>query len=612
MEEKRLQRFYTVRPGDTLFTIAKRWELPVVSVIAANNLVVPYTIFPGQQLSIPPGVTSYRVKAGDSVYKISQLYGVPMSVVIEANRLQAPYFISPDQLLFIPAGVSYYVVQPGETLFQIARRFNVLTAGHSCPEIIRQVNQLPSFEIFPGMRLNIPYAPPGTDGLIAYTSDRSGTYDIWLYVLRNGGHIQVTKGLGAAFSQPNWSPDSTRIAFAGQNRIICVLHLGSEEAALIDQFEEEALFTLHWSPDSQRLAYVKLNQIILYNVTSHQAKSFSEPGATDVQFFPSGEEILFQAPDETGISQLFRMRTDGTNKQQITQNQEFPLHNVQLSPDGRFALYTSPGVSISIIYSIDLASGEIFEVRGGPLAKNYYPKWSPDASRIGYSATAFSERGNFSLIRTAGRRGENDRTCAVSDCFATPVTWSPDSEKIAYLSGCRAEQMFAGEMWYLDLTHPVPIQLIAGIRITSLQWSPLSISPPRKTYYNEVFKVTFEYPFNWLEVSPDRYEGEDGFFQIAAISAGPNLEELCRNEAFHALLPYGTQPQILETNIQSQEACFIFPSRDQPPEMADQAALIVRYPSPVDIQGETYNYFILWASKQQINELALSLTFLNM
>lgn len=63
-----MQFFYTVRPGDTLSQIARRWELPIESLIAANNLKPPYTIFVGQQLSIPPGVNVVRVKPGDSVF----------------------------------------------------------------------------------------------------------------------------------------------------------------------------------------------------------------------------------------------------------------------------------------------------------------------------------------------------------------------------------------------------------------------------------------------------------------------------------------------------------------------------------------------------------------
>lgn len=479
------QYFYTVRPGDTLFQTAKRWELPIATLIAANNLAPPYTIFVGQQLSIPPGVTRYRVQQGDSVYRISQLYGLPMSVIIETNKLQAPYVIYPEQLLHIPPGVPYYIVQPGDTLFLIARRYNVVTSRHSNAELIRQVNQLPTFDTFPGMRLIIPYAPPGETGLLAYISDHGGDYDIWIYDLLNGVHVQLTDGLADFFTVPFWSPDSSQIAFVGKNRIVHVLHLTSREIAQIDQLVEGEVHTLDWSADSQRLVYTKQNQVILYNIISHQVQTIIEQGATDVQWFPDGTKLLFQAPDATGISQLFRIRIDGTGKQQITRNQQGPLNYVRLSPNGRFALYTTPGASISIIHTVDLFTGHVFEVRGGPLAKNYFPEWSPDSRSIAYSATAFTELGYFSLIRTGGISGENDRTWAISDCFATPVTWSSESIKIVYLSGCTEEQS-ARSMWYVDLNHPVPIKLISGIKIASVKWSPIPIKLPRRTYSNTV------------------------------------------------------------------------------------------------------------------------------
>src|SRR5687767_4154659 len=108
-----MQLFYTVRPGDTLYKIARRWELPLETLIAANNLTSPNSIYVGQQLSVPPGVDVIRVKQGDTVNQISQYFGVPASVIIQANELQPPYVIQAGQLLKVLPGVPYYVVQPG-------------------------------------------------------------------------------------------------------------------------------------------------------------------------------------------------------------------------------------------------------------------------------------------------------------------------------------------------------------------------------------------------------------------------------------------------------------------------------------------------------------------
>jgi TolB protein len=75
-------------------------------------------------------------------------------------------------------------------------------------------------------------------------------------------------------------------------------------------------------------------------------------------------------------------------------------------------------------------------------------------------------------------------------------------------------------------------------------------------------------------------------------------------------MPYGSQPIINKSNIQLQDACFIYPSKDQPQEMKRQAALIVNYPDPIQIQGTLYHFFILWANIDYINKIGSTLNFI--
>ncbi len=605
-----IQFFYVVRPGDTLTRLANRWELPVKSLIAASNLKSPYAITVGQQLSIPPGVNTYRVQSGDSVYRISQLYGVPISVITLANSLKPPYVLKVGQLLTIPLGVSYYVVQPGDTLLQIAQRYNVTTGGKSNAELIRKTNKLPSMTVNAGMKLVIPYAPLGDPGFIAYTSNDGDTYDIWVYNLQNGENKRLTNQLADSVSQPIWSPDSRRIAFVGKNRVIYIIYVDTGLIAAIDQLEEGDDFNLDWSPDSKSLAYVARGIIMLYNATLHEAQRIMVPGATNVNWFPNGSELLFQALDASGISQLFRIGTNGAGKQQITKNTGGPLHDIRLSPDGFYALYTTPGASISMINTVEIATGTVHEVKGGPLAKNYYPEWSPDSLRIAFSATAFDDRGYFSQIRTVKRKGENERTWAISNCYSTPVTWSSDGRKIAYLLGCQ-EQKFANEMWVIDLGHPAPIQLMKGVPILSLQWSPTpTMDLLQSEFTNETFDVNFQYPASWHRVNDERYEGSDGFFQISALFGTGAIDGICHAEAFQQLMPYGSSPQIIDVQNSYVESCIILPSADQPADMKGQAAFIVKYPNPIQIDGVYYNYFILWADKEHIQRISSTLLFL--
>ncbi|SHF16263.1 LysM domain-containing protein [Desulfofundulus australicus DSM 11792] len=44
---------YVVQPGDTLWQIARRFGVPLSSLIETNNLVNPHEIYPGQAIIIP-------------------------------------------------------------------------------------------------------------------------------------------------------------------------------------------------------------------------------------------------------------------------------------------------------------------------------------------------------------------------------------------------------------------------------------------------------------------------------------------------------------------------------------------------------------------------------
>lgn len=436
-----------------------------------------------------------------------------------------------------------------------------------------------------------------------------GSYDIWLYHALTSRTMKLTQNLGEEFSIPYWSPDLQHIAFIGKNNTVMVLNLNSRTWAQIDQIEPYTL--LSWSPDSHYLTYVKDHRIVIYNIYTHTSCSIVQYGVTDVQWFPSGEAFLFAAPDEAGITQLYKINRDGMNKQQLTHNTEGPLHNVRISPNGEFALYTSPGASISLITTVNLSTGVSYQLQGGPQAKNYFPEWSPDSTTVAYSATDIVNNQYVSLIQTDSRVGGQQKTWAVSTCFSTPLSWSPDGKRLAYLSGCSNQEQ-ADEIWVIHLDHPNhPTKIVEAKWITSLAWSPqFHEHDSYKLYLNEVYKVSFYYPRNWRKVTEERFEGSDGFFQISAISSEEELHAICRAEAFHVLQPYGTNPRIFPALVQAQEACFIFPSEDQPVEMRNQAALIVKYPTPIVIQGNTYSYFILWADQDHLISLVKTLTFI--
>ena len=321
--------------------------------------------------------------------------------------------------------------------------------------------------IIPGMALAVPYPTPGGPGRIAVVLNDSLNYYLGLYQPVTGELITSAINVIDETSKIFWSPDRTRIASLDGNGIITIIDVTSNRVSRIDQTSQPAF--VDWAPDSRRIVYSNGSVIRIYDVSNNTYQAISRPEALYVQWFPNGAELLYEAKDEAGISQLYRSNADGSNESRITNNGNGSFNEVRLSPNGNFVLYTTPGVSISEIYTIELATGNISKIPGGPEAKNYFPAWSPDSARIAYSSTQFINGKYYSLIRLSGARGEGDTTLAISSCYATPVAWSPDSRRIAYLSGCRDENPPV-EVWSIDTRKPVPINVLSGFAFYNLDW----------------------------------------------------------------------------------------------------------------------------------------------
>lgn len=130
-------------------------------------------------------------------------------------------------------------------------------------------------------------------------------------------------------------------------------------------------------------------------------------------------------------------------------------------------------------------------------------------------------------------------------------------------------------------------------------------------YTNEVYRIKLVYPYRWSRISNERYEGIDGFFHISSIPGNGPMEEICNKEAHHKYKPYGTQPSISETLTAGNSSCIIMPSEDQLMDMRGQSALIVKYDTPIEIDGISYGYLIIWTDKNHIKDIADTLEFLS-
>ena len=100
-------RRYQVASGDTLGTIAERFDVTLDTIISFNALRRERDLREGLELVIPSysGVR-YTVRRGDNLSRIAERYGVSLDAILDVNDL-ASSLITPGQILLIPgAGLS--------------------------------------------------------------------------------------------------------------------------------------------------------------------------------------------------------------------------------------------------------------------------------------------------------------------------------------------------------------------------------------------------------------------------------------------------------------------------------------------------------------------------
>ena len=144
---------YTVRPEDTMLSIAARFGVSASELARANGLAWDSWVYAGQRLMVPDSGGAYVVQRGDTLYAIARHFGTTVHAIMEANGL-ANDRIYAGQILTVPgpqaASCTTYVVRQGDTLYSIALRFST-----SVPALM-EANALTTSQIYSGQSLRIP------------------------------------------------------------------------------------------------------------------------------------------------------------------------------------------------------------------------------------------------------------------------------------------------------------------------------------------------------------------------------------------------------------------------------------------------------------------------
>jgi len=93
---------HNVVAGETVYSLSKRYNLPLQDIVLANHLRAPFRLSEGQRIKLPPP-QEYRARGGDSLYTVSRMFGVNSSEIAKLNRMKAPYMVRSGQVLRLPS-----------------------------------------------------------------------------------------------------------------------------------------------------------------------------------------------------------------------------------------------------------------------------------------------------------------------------------------------------------------------------------------------------------------------------------------------------------------------------------------------------------------------------
>jgi len=303
---------------------------------------------------------------------------------------------------------------------------------------------------------------PSPDGrFIAYVSQKSGAYEVWLWRADGEPDRQLTR-LGAAIESLAWAPDSSALVItANRTGVYDVYRVdipdgGTHRLTSHANYEVYATF----SADSQEIFYTRLDQRWVDHEIVRMGRDGSNPRviATDENFFdyhygrtfgyptasPDGEWVFFRS-HRSGWITYWAVSPDGGAPRQLAP-QEADQEGGAWSPDGAWFAYTSNTNGTIDLRIVAAGGGEARVLVAPDVGVVSSPQWSPDGTRISYLFGTPTNAADLYVVTVADGtvvRLTDSTIGATAAMLAVP-------EKIAYAS-------FDGEAIHAYLYKPEAI-----------------------------------------------------------------------------------------------------------------------------------------------------------
>jgi serine/threonine protein kinase/Tol biopolymer transport system component len=343
----------------------------------------------------------------------------------------------------------------------------------------------------PGLQTDITFSPDSR--FIAFASDRTGNFEIWVQPVAGGDAVQITRS-PAEDTQPDWSPDGSTLVFRSERDgggLFSVPALGGVERRLTSFGGIPS-----WSPDGREIGFIagttagdSESSLRLY-VVSHEGGA---PREVLSEFLASGRWYWIARHPDGRISilgrhrqlgpGLFTMATDGTRLVTSKEPPEFPLRvfesgifvrrRFQWYPSGTAFLLQTESRGVYNLWRVrvdarTLAWLSAERLTTGPGA-DVAAVLSRDGSRAAFTTESASQRlWTFALDSHTNRLGSG-KPLTEAEAVVSNSVLSPDGRFVLY-NLSRPGMRERSELWMTSLldhsSELVTTNAIAGC------WSP--------------------------------------------------------------------------------------------------------------------------------------------